>query len=259
MADLAADADADSIIQQAQQKLQEIQQKVNELFDKINGLLSWVPSFLSGVVNAIKDAVDAFNQKLRQFWNQVEQFFAEPGSPSALKQAAQAWENTVSKTISNVTGTLSTDQLQAENDWQGQAANAYKSTIPSQTAALNSVQGIADQLNSSLNNLAGAVIAFWVAIGAALLTFIVGLVAAIAACCTVVGTPAGIAAAAGVIGVVLALVTTAILTLTSYLNSISTEQSSLAQKLNDNSTFPNGKWPVSTSDMADDHGGWQVV
>jgi predicted PurR-regulated permease PerM len=255
--DLAADAD--SIIQQANQKLQEIQQKVQELFDKINGLLSWVPSFLSGVVDAIKDAVDKFNQKLQEFWTQVEKFFSEPGSPSALKQAAQAWENTVSKVISNVTGSLSTDQLQAENDWQGQAANAYKSTIPSQTAALNSIKGIADQVNTSLNDLAGAVIAFWVAIGAALLTFIVGLVGAIAACCTVVGTPAGIAAAVGVIAVVLGLVTTAILTLTSYLNSVSAEQASLGQKLNDNSTFPNGKWPVSTSDMSDDHGGWQVV
>ncbi|HKN95848.1 MAG TPA: hypothetical protein VJX10_01930 [Pseudonocardiaceae bacterium] len=257
MVDLAADAD--SIIHQAEQKLHEIEQKIKELFDKVNGLLHWVPSFLSGVVDAIKEAVAKFNQKLEEFYTKIRQFFAEPGSPSALKQAAKAWENNVSKVVSDVAGTLSTDQLQAENDWEGQAANAYKSTIPSQTAALNSMKGIADQLNTSLNNLANAVIAFWVAIGAALLTFIVGLVGAIAACCTVVGTPAGIAAAAGVIGVVLALVTTAILTLTSYLNSVSTEQSSLVQKLNDNSTFPNGKWPVSTSDMSDDHGGWQVI
>jgi uncharacterized protein YukE len=255
--DLAADADA--VIREAEKKLKDIQDKVKELFDKINGLLSWVPSFLSGVVNAIKDAVNKFNEKLQEFWNKVEQFISEPGSPSALKQAAQAWENSVSKVVSNLTGTLSTDKLQAENDWQGAAANAYKSTIPSQTAALNSVKGIADQLNSSLNNLAGAVITFWVAIGAALLMFVVGLVGAIAACCTIVGTPAGIAAIVGVIVVVLGLITTAILALTSYLNSISTEQASLGQKLNDNSTFPNGKWPVSTSDMSDDHGGWQVV
>lgn len=257
MVDLGADADA--VIQKANEKLKEIQDKIKELFDKINSLLSWVPSFLSSVVDKIKDAVNAFNAKLQQFWDKVEQFISEPGSPSALKQAAQSWENSVSKVISDITGTLSTDQLQAENDWQGQAANAYKSTIPSQTAALNSIKGIADQLNTSLNNLGNAVIAFWVAIGAAFLTFVVGLVAAIAACCTVVGTPAGVGAAATTIGVVLALVTTAVLALVSYLNSVSSEQASLTQKLNDNSTFPHGKWPVSTADMSDDHGGWQVV
>jgi hypothetical protein len=254
-----ADLTADSVIHDAEQKLQQIEQKVKELIDKVNGLLSWVPGFLSWVVDKIKEAVNLFNQKVEQFYNQIKNFFSEPGSPSALRQAGQAWENNVSKTIGDITGTLTTDQLQAENDWQGQAANAYKSTIPSQTAALNSVKGIADQVNTSLNNMAGAVIAFWVAVGAALLTFIVGIVGAIAACCTVVGTPAGIAAAVGVIATVLALLTAAIAALTSYLNSISSEQTALMQKFNDNSTFPNGKWPVSTADMSDDHGGWQVV
>lgn len=256
---MASVDDFSSIIDTVNQKIKEIQQKVKELFDKVNGLLSWVPSFLSGVVDTIKNALNALNQKLQEFWDQVNKFFTEPGWPPALKQAAQAWENHVSSTVSNIAGTLTTDQLQAENDWQGQAANAYKSTIPSQDNALNAIKTIADQINTSLNNIANAIVAFWVAIGAALLTFVVGLVAAIAACCTVVGTPAGIGAAATTVGVVLALVTAAIIALTTYINGVNSEQTTLTQKLNDNSTFPNGRWPVSTSDMSNDHGGWQVV
>jgi uncharacterized protein YukE len=257
MVDVAADVDA--VIQKAIQKLNEIQQKVNELVDKVNGLLSWVPSFLSFVVDRIKDAMNSLNQKLEQFWEQVKEFVTEPGSPSALKSAAKAWENNVSKMIGNITGTLTTDNLQAENDWHGQAANAYKSTIPDQNTALTALKGVTDQINTSLDNLGNAVIAFWIAVGAALLTFVVGLVGAIAACCTVVGTPAGIAAGIGVAAVVLGLITTAVLALNSYLNSLSAEQNSLYQKLTDNSSFPKGKWPVSTSDMSDDHGDWQVT
>jgi uncharacterized protein YukE len=252
-------ADADSVIQQTTQKLDEIQQKVQQLFDKVNGLLNWVPSFLSAVVDTIQDALNTLNQKLRQFWAQVEEFVREPGSPAALKSAAQDWENNVSQVIGNITGTLTTDRLQAENDWHGQAANAYKSTIPNQNTALTALKDVTDQINTSLDNLSNAVIAFWVAVGAALLTFIVTLVGAIAACCTVVGTPAGIAAVIGVVAVVLGLITTAVLALNSYLDSATAEQTALNQKLTDNSTFPGGKWPVSTSDMSDDHGDWQVT
>jgi hypothetical protein len=49
----------------------------------------------------------------------------------------------------------------------------------------------------------------------------------------------------------------AISAVTGIVNSAKAEQVQLTQQLSDNSNFPNGEWPVSTSDMSDDRGGWQ--
>ncbi|MGH3435039.1 MAG: hypothetical protein ACRDRN_01065 [Sciscionella sp.] len=249
--------DADSIIRKADDKLREIEQKTQDLFDRVNGILDWVPSFLSDVVHAIQTALNMLKQKLDEFWSNVNQFITEPGSLSALQHAADAWEKSVSATISSLAGTLTLGQLRTDDKWHGPAATAYKTTVPAQAAALNAIKDIADQANTSLTNLKGAVLAFWVAIAAAVVTFVIGLIAAIAQCCTIVDIPGGVATAAAAAAVVIGLIVAAVTALTSYVNIINSEQASMVQKLDDNSKFPNGTWPVSTADIGDDSG-WHV-
>lgn len=253
----SAAGDFDHMVQQATDKLREIEQKVKELFDKVNGLLDWVPSFLSDLIKPIQQALGLLNEKMQEFWKQVDEFFTEPGSVSALHNAADTWAKQVSPQLGALAGTLTLDQLRTDDEWKGKAADAYKNTVPAQSSALGAIKDIGNQLNTSLTNLANALIAFWVAIGLALVAFVVGLVGAIAACCTVVGAPAGVAAAATTAGVVIGLISAAIAAFISYNNGIQTEQAALGQKLSDDSQFPNGAWPVSTADLADESR-WQV-
>src|SRR5215207_10142690 len=134
----------DPLVQEAYEKLQEIQRKVDEFFDKVNSVLSWVPFFLSYLIEPIRAAIEALNAKLREFWDRANQLMEQPGSPSALKDAAQRWSSEV--------------------------------TAPGQVAGLNGAKGVADQMRSSLTSLAMSVENFWLAIGIAFATFIVSAV-----------------------------------------------------------------------------------
>lgn len=252
-------AGGDQIIQDVHDLAQQIENKIQDLFNGINDVLSWVPDFLSDLIQPIKDAVNTFDQSLQDFWNHINTVLSEPGSPDALNRAAQAWTNQVENIVTSVAGTLSPDQLQSGNDWTGIAANAYKATIPVQTSALGAIKTAANQMATSLTTMANALNSFYTALKVALASFLVAIVAAIAACCTVVGTPAGITALITFAGACVTAIGAEIKALVDISNSANTTNTTIVQTLNDNTTFPNGSWPVSTADMSDDHGGWQVA
>lgn len=172
-------------IQQSTDTFHELEQKIQEFIAKVNNALDWVPGFLSDLIQPIKDGLVFLQQKAKD---------------------------------------VALDKLQANLDWQGRGAEAYKATVPAQVSGLNSVKDLANQLRSSLDNLANGINTFWVAMGVADGVFLVGAIGAIAAACTVVGIPAAIAAIATAAGVAIGLVTTAILSVMSLMNTISTSR-----------------------------------
>lgn len=252
-------ANADQIIHDIGGVAQQIESKIQELFNGINDVLSWVPSFLSDLIKPIQDAVDSLNRLLKEFWNKLNTVLSEPGSIDALNQAAQDWSTKIEGVASSVAGTLQPDQLQATNDWSGDAASAYKATIPVQTNALGAIKTAANQMSTSLTNMANALSSFYTALKVALASFLVALIAAVVACCTVVGTPAGITALIVFGGACVTALGAEITALVNLSNAANTANTTIAQTLNDNTYFPNGNWPVSAADMSDDHGGWQVA
>lgn len=220
-------------IQQADDKFRELEQKIQEFFDKVNDVLSWVPGFLSDLIQPIKDGLAALSQKIQEFWDRVNQLIANPGEPTRLHQVAQDWVNSVGNVVGDIAGRISLDKLQTNLDWQGRGAEAYKATVPAQASGLNAVKDLANQLRSSLDNLGNGIETFWTAMAVAAGVFVVGAIGAIAAACTVVGIPAAIGAIATAAGVSIGLVTTAILSLQSLTNTVSTEQNTIAQKVHD--------------------------
>lgn len=103
-------------------------------------------------------------------------------------------------------------------------------------------------MQSSLDSLANALTAFYVAVAAALATFIVGLIGAAAACATVARAPLGVGEIAGVVGVVVGLLTAASTAVVAFANSLATEQTSLTQKIHD----VGSSWPSSVlGDLSD--------
>ncbi|GAB2962698.1 hypothetical protein LWP59_18390 [Amycolatopsis acidiphila] len=220
-------------IAQANDKFHDLQQKIDDFFNKVNDVVSWVPGFLSDLIKPIEDGLNALRRKVKEFWDRVNQLIDQPGSPTRLHQVAEDWVNKVGNAIGDIAGKISLDKLQTNLDWEGRGAEAYKATVPAQVSGLNSVKDLANQLRSSLDNLGNGIETFWIAMGVAAGVFVVGAVGAIAAACTVVGIPAAIAVIATAAGVSIGLMTTAIVSLQSLSNTISTEQATISQKVHD--------------------------
>lgn len=239
---------ADTTVAEINGKVKEVEKKIQEFFDKVNDSLSWVPSALEWVIEAVEDALKVFNEKLQEFWAEIRKFFEWMGDVPSLRIKADLWETKVSQPLGDVAGDIALNKLRAPIEWEGRAAEAYKGVVPSQADGLNGLKTLARQVQSSLDSLAGALTAFYVAIAVALATFIIGLVGAIAACATVVGTPIGAGEIAGVVGVVVGLITAATTAIVAFANSLTTEQTSLTQKIHD----VGNTWPKSALDDLSD-------
>jgi hypothetical protein len=242
-------------IQQSTGTFHELEQKILEFINKVNDTLNWVPGFLSDLIQPIKDGMAFLQQKAKEFWDRVNQLIDQPGSPDRLHQVGADWVAKVGNVVGDISGDIALDKLQANLDWQGRGAEAYKATVPAQVGGLNSVKDLANQLRSSLDNLANGIDTFWVAMGVAGGVFVAGAIGAIAAACTVVGIPAAIAAIASAAGVAIGLVTTAIVSVMSLMNTISTEQNTIAQKVHD----LGDQWAKSNVGAMQDKSDWHVM
>lgn len=239
---------ADTTVAEINSKVKEIEQKIQEFFNQVNDSLSWVPSALDWVIKAVEDAMKVFNEKLQKFWAEIRKFFEWMGNVPSLRAKADQWENKVAQPLGEVAGDIALNKLRAPIEWEGRAAEAYKGVVPAQADGLSGLKMLARQVQSSLDSLANALTAFYVALAVALATFIVGLVGAVAACSSVVGTPIGAAEIAGVVGVVLSLITAATAAVVAFANSLATEQTSLTQKIHD----VGNTWPKSAlGDLSD--------
>lgn len=243
------------IVQQAGDKSKELERKIHEFFDKVNDVLDWVPSFFSDLIEPIQRGMDALKQKVKEFWDRVNQLFDQPGSPDRCHQVAAEWVDKVGNIIGDISGHISLDKMQTNLDWQGRGAEAYKATVPAQVSGLNSIKDLANQLRGSLDNLGNGIESFWTVMIAAFVGFLVGAAAAIAGAITVVGIPLSIAAILTAVGVSLTLITSAIVSVQSLTNTISTEQNTIAQKVHDLGT----EWAKSNTGAMQEKSDWHVM
>lgn len=221
------------LVQQVERKTQDAQQNVKEFFDQVDRLLSWVPAPLEHLIDPIVRGMRLLSEKVAEFWDYVGDLIEQWGDPDRLKQVGEQWVAQVGDTLGDIAGTVAIDKLRTTVEWEGRAARAYQSVVPAQSAGLNAVKDIANQLRSSLTNLANAIEAFQITMWFALGSFVVGAVGAIASACSVVGTPVGIAALSAACGASIALVSTGVLAMKSQVNTIEVEQTTITQKIHD--------------------------
>lgn len=221
------------LVQQANQKAKDIDELIRKFYDRVNSVLSWVPKPLEYLIDPILKGMEFLGQKCKEFWNEVNELWDKLGDVDKLRFVAEGWVTHVGDALNEIAGTIGLDKMRTTIEWEGRAARAYQATVPPQPAGLNSIKDVAGQMRSSLNNLANALEGFWIAIGFALAGFVIGIVAAIAAACTVVGTPIAIGAIATAAGAAVALIGAAVVAVVSYMNTIDTEQSAIRQKIRD--------------------------
>ncbi len=215
-----------------------IDSKTTELQTSINAKLGWLPGPLQ---DKVLDGWNTFCGFMKRIWDNLNEIISNMGSLSALWATADAWSDTVGGPVSSQVQSADAGLLSVDDNWDGDAADAYRQTLPLQKAALDKVKSaLTDGIATALNDMAKGIMVFWAGLFTALCTLVGGIIAAIASSATIVGLPAGpfIAAAAGLAA------SGALITGAEILKSVgSSANTSLRQKLADNSGFHQGHWP----------------
>ncbi|MQA64096.1 MAG: hypothetical protein GEU86_22170 [Actinophytocola sp.] len=242
-----------AVIDEAVEKADEIERKIQEFFDKVNDALSWVPWPFDDLIEPIERGMEQLRQKMGEFWDRLTDFLTNRGDPEKLKQFADEWRESIGNRIGDIAGDIQLVNMRSNIEWEGRAAEAYKTIVPPQGEGLEGIKSLAVQINTSLKSLANGIEDFWTAILIAFGTFVVAIAAAIVGAATIVGIPAAIAAILVAVGACIALVATAITSRDAAEDTIKAEQDTIAQGTHDIGT----EWTRSKTSMSDP-GDWEA-
>lgn len=215
-----------------------IEGKTTELQNSINGKLHWLPS---GLRDTVVSGWNSFCGFLKRIWDNLNEILSNMGSPSALWSTADAWSDWVGGPVSGQVQSADAGLLEVDTNWDGAAAEAYRQTLPLQKAALDKVRAaLTEGISGALNDVAKGILKFWAGLVTALAALAIGIIGAIASSATIFGLPAApfIAAGAGLTAAA-AMITGAEL----LKSDCASANTTLRQRLNDNSGFHEGHWP----------------
>jgi hypothetical protein len=174
------------------------------------------------------------------------------GDPEALRAAGAAWIDDVARPVSALVGAATDDVLQTDDHWRGAAADAYRATLYPQQKALAAVVATGQQIDAELEDLAAAILRFWIAIGSACLGLVIALAGALGSAATVVGAPASAGLALAGVGALVVAGNSALSNLTEITSAAAARAGALERRLADGTAFPEGRWPRSTSGISTD-------
>lgn len=240
----------DTVFEEAFKRVGELVEKLkgawDDITDGVNTVLGWLPGFLEG---PIKSAFNKCAAKVSEVLDQVATFYQNPGSASAIRTAADGWNQQVGAKASTQAGLLVKEQLDTDNEWTGDAADRYGEAVTAQNKALTQVKTVTENLQNTLNEIASAVRTFWVQIGIAFASYIALMVGCIVGVCTVVGAVPSLLAA---LGFSVTFIGTSITFANNFANALDEKKGKLEQQSTMDGQFANGEWPPSASDkMAD--------
>jgi hypothetical protein len=226
------------LIDKLLQIVDRINTKTTELQNAINDKLHWLPGFLQDKVVAGWNRFCDFMRKVWDFWREV---CSNMGSPAKLWATADAWSDSVGAPVSAQVQSADAGLLTVDDNWDGDAANAYRQTLPLQKTALDKVKTtLTDGISGALSDVAKGIIAFWASLAVALAALVGGVIGALGSAGTIVGLPAAPFIAAGAALAADAAVIGGGMILKSVCSAAST---TLRQKLDDNAGFHEGHWP----------------
>jgi hypothetical protein len=223
---------------------------VNAIIDGINSVLHLLPPGfpMAGIDAGIAELRRIFAEKVAE----VEELVTWAGDPDALRAAGAAWAGDIGGATSRLAGFATLNGVRSDDHWTGTAADAYRNTLIPQSTALGAITAIGHDVDSTLNDLAGAITTFWVDVLAALTALGVALLAAAATAATGVGAPGGAAMGISAFVAFGTALTVAVAAYTNLATDISRRSADLARRLSDDTAFPGGSWPRSTTPISGD-------
>jgi hypothetical protein len=197
-------------------------------------------------------------QACRALKQQLGGMLVAAGDPAGLRATGDRWITDVGAPVSSLVAVASDAVLQTDDHWTGAAADAYRATLPAQQAALAAIVTTCQDVDVTLGELASAITAFWIAIGAACLGLVVALAGALGTAATAVGAPAAAGIALAGVGALVVAGDEALSSLTEITASTASRSVALRRRLADSTAFPLGAWPRSTTGLHPGASGWQM-
>ncbi|MEE6261791.1 hypothetical protein [Plantactinospora sonchi] len=235
-------AEEQALINKIHSTVARINTKTSELQNNINNKMGWLPGPLQ---DKVLEGWNKFTGFLRECWDALAEIFTNMGSPSTLWSTADSWSNNVGGPVSAQVQSAKVGTLATDDRWDGTAAERYRQNLPLQETALDKMKSVySDGVSSALSDVAKGIIAFWGALIVALGALVAGIIGAVTSSATIFGLPAApfIAAAAALVAV------GAFYSGGLILKSVcSSANSTLRQKLNDNTGYREGHWPSATT------------
>jgi hypothetical protein len=174
------------------------------------------------------------------------------GDTTALRRAGAVWVDRIGATASGLAGVASLNIARVDDHWTGVAADAYRNTLPAQQAALAAIAFTSGEVDATLNDLASAIVRFWVSIGTACLGLVVALAGALGPAASVVGAPVATGMAIAGVGAMVTAANAALTILTDVTTAAAARSAGLERRLATDPAFPLGAWPRSTTDISTD-------
>jgi hypothetical protein len=236
-------------------------EKIEKGLTDLDGKIQQIPGVANAAVSNflmpdfVRDAVIWLAEKTVAILSSVVKKIVEllKGAVAPIYMFKYAWEwQDIRGVATGVVGDLRPEALSVGRHWKGPANDAYTKAIKPQSDAATKVGTISERTATSLTVCAAAGLAFYVAIGVIVVKFIAAAVAVIAALGSVVFSWAGLALVVEEAGVNTGLIIAAVAALTALLGAQASQMAVLHGESIDNSVFPSGKWPKSTSDTFSD-------
>ncbi|MEJ2862435.1 hypothetical protein [Actinomycetospora flava] len=199
------------------------------------------------LVEAVREGVRRVQEAHRQAVEEMQELIARAGDPGQLRHTADGWSG-IGAALGVTAGEVGLDRMQANLEWQGRAAEAYKALVPAQAGFVGTVREHCDAVATSLHTYADQLDSFWTAIKAAAVVMAAGLVTAMVTAATAVGIPAACVAILTAITAGATMVVTAVVQVEQLSTRIATEQRGMEEAMFDTEAG----WPVPNTDaMAD--------
>ena len=231
------------LIDEIEDLLAEIEQTFRDMQSTVNSVLASVPDWLGWVRDRIVDAWNYFCEKTVEFWAYLEETVGrEIGNPTRLSATADRWATEIGGPVSEQVAVAEAGNLEADNAWSGDAAEAYRERLGLHKAALTAVKTtLSTGIRGALDSVQSALEVYFNVIISALVGLIGVLIGALV---SVAGGPTlvvGLAAAA--VGILAAI--TAIGLGRVYLESdCRSAKTTLEGLINDSTAFGGNQWPA---------------
>lgn len=229
---------SDELVQRLIEIIQQVRQTMSEVQAFVDTMLANLDAFWDWLADAIRAGMDALAAKAREFFDKVEDVLSKPGSATALEEAGRRWHEEVARPAHQLAGDLNLDRLAVDDYWTGLAGSAYRTTVPTHSGAFNDIRIAADGIQNSLTSMANEVRNFLTASIAAAGIALGGVLTLAAAIIVPPTAPAAFTVASIVFGTALALLTTAIAALISFMNGARSQQTALHQSLDRITAWP---------------------
>jgi hypothetical protein len=229
---------------------------LDPVLDGVRTCLADAAGHVDGICRAVEGATGSDPSALRRSFtalaDQVDALILAAGDPEALRVAGGTWIDDIARPVSRLVGAATDDALETDDHWQGAAADAYRATLLPQQKALAAVVAICQEVDADLEDLAAAILRFWIAIGSACLGLVIALAGALGTAATVVGAPASAGIALAGVGALVVAGNSAVSNLTEVTSATAARGAALERRLADSSAFPLGHWPRSTAGISTD-------